>query len=56
MMHMGRYHEYIGGCSVHRGFQYKSCFYHFAPPHESLYPPDVLMVSLRCTKQPLMYS
>ena len=19
MMHVGRYHEYVGGCSVHRG-------------------------------------
>ena len=24
MMHLGGYHKYIRGCSVHRGFQYKS--------------------------------
>ena len=27
---------YIGGCSVHWGFQYKlKGFYHLAPPHAS---------------------
>ena len=24
MMHVGGYHDACGGCSVHRGFQYKS--------------------------------
>ena len=32
----GGYHEYIGGCSVHWGFQYKlKGFCHLAPPHAS---------------------
>ena len=32
----GRYHEYIGGCSVHQGFQYiLKGFCHLAPPHAS---------------------
>ena len=36
MMHVRRYYEYIGGCSVHRGFQYKlKRFYQLAPPHAS---------------------
>ena len=40
IMHVGGggegYHEYIGGCSVHWGFQYKfKGFYHVAQAHAS---------------------
>ena len=36
MMHVVGYHEYIEGCSVHRGFPYKlKGFYQLAPPHTS---------------------
>ena len=80
----GGYHEYIGGCSVHRrnimihvGEQLDKilsisiensdvlniprCTHdiprctHDIPPMYSWYPPDVLMVSPRCTEHPPMY-
>ena len=33
VQYMGRYHEYIGGCSVHRSFQYKSKAFISLLPH-----------------------
>ena len=47
MIHVGRYHEYIGGCPVDRGFQYKSKAFislfphmnHDISPMFSWYPP-----------------
>ena len=36
MMHVGGCYEYIRGCLVHRGFQYKlKGIYHLAPTHAS---------------------
>ena len=63
MMHVGDIMNISGGCSVHRGFQYKlKGLYHLAPPDASWYPPmyswypptywtssNVLMISPRCT-------
>ena len=37
MMHVGGYHEYIGGCSVHRGFQYKSKAFMNLLPHMNVF-------------------
>ena len=50
MITSGGYHEYTGGCSVHRGFQYKSkAFVNFLPHMNHDIP--------RCTHGiPLMYS
>ena len=51
------YHEYIGGCSVHQGFQNKSkAFINLLPYMNHRYHPDVFMVSLQCTEHPPMYS
>ena len=33
MMHVKGYHEYNGGCSAHRGFQYKSKAFMNLLPH-----------------------
>ena len=51
MIHVGEYHEYIGECSVHWGFQYKSKAFinllphmnHDIPPMYSWYSSDVLI-------------
>ena len=47
MMHVEGYHEYIGGCSAHRGFQYKSKAFMNLLPHMNNDIP-------RCTEHPLM--
>ena len=52
----GGYHEYIGGCSVH---QRMFSTLGFSIEIERLLPtcsPTCIMVSLRCTEHPLMYS
>ena len=83
MIHVGGYHEYIGGCSVHRGdtmstsgdimstsgdVQYiGGCSVHrrmFSTSEFSIEierilsscSPTCIMISLRCTEHPLMYS
>ena len=42
MIRVGGY-EYIGGCSVHWGFQYKSKGCINFHPHMNHDPPDILM-------------
>ena len=44
----GGYHEYIGKCSVHRGFQYKSKAFMNLLPHMNY---DIPL----CTEHPPMY-
>ena len=71
MMNVGGYHEYIGGCSVHRrdimihvgeqldkilSISIENPDVLMISPRCTHYIPDVLMVSLRCTEHPLMYS
>ena len=57
MNHVGLYHEYIRGCSVHRGFQYKSKAFTILLSHMNHnIPSDVLMVFLRCTEYLPIYS
>ena len=58
MMHVGVY-EYIGGVQYVGVFSKWKVFINFAPPYESWYSPDVLMifpdvlmVSSRCTEYP----
>ena len=52
----GGYHEYIGGCSVH---WWIFSTLGFSIEIERLLPtcsPTCIMISLRCTEHPLMYS
>ena len=44
--HVGGYHEYMGGCSVH-WFVFPTTF-----PKLVMIPPGVLMISSRCAKHP----
>ena len=41
MIRVEEYHEYNGGCSVHRGFQYKSKAFINLLPHISLDIPPM---------------
>ena len=45
MMLVGRYHEYTGGCSVHRGFQTKSMVLSTTFPTSIVVSPVVLVIS-----------
>ena len=69
MIHVGGYHEYLGGCSIHWCFQYKSKDFinllsrmNHVPPMYSWYPSDVVNTP-QCTHNiphmnhdiPLMY-
>ena len=52
----GGYHEYIGGCSVHRGMFSTSEFSIEIERILSSCSPTYIMISLRCTEHPPMYS
>ena len=52
----GGYHEYIGGCSVHRGMFSTSEFSIEIEGILSSCSPTCIMISLRCTEHPPMYS
>ena len=52
----GGYHEYIGGCSVHRGMFSTSEFSIEIERILSSCSPTCIMISLRCTEHPPMYS
>ena len=54
--YMGGYHEYIGGCSVHRGMFSTSEFSIEIERILSSCSPTCIMISLRCTEHPPMYS
>ena len=77
VQYIGGYHEYIGGCSVHRGdtmstsggyHEYiRRCSVHWGMFSTSEFSieierilsscsPACIMISLRCTEHPLMYS
>ena len=52
----GGYHEYIGGCSVHRGMFSTMEFSTEIERILSSCSPTCIMISLRCTEHPPMYS
>ena len=52
----GGYHEYIGGCSVHWGMFSTSEFSIEIERILSSCSPTCIMISLRCTEHPPMYS
>ena len=54
--YIGGYHEYIGGCSVHRGMFSTSEFSIEIERILSSCSPTCIMISLRCTEHPPMYS
>ena len=54
--YIGGYHEYIGGCSVHRGIFSTSEFSIEIERILSSCSPTCIMISLRCTEHPPMYS
>ena len=56
MIPVGGYHEYIGGCSVHRGMFSTSEFLIEIERILSSCSPTCIMISLRCTEHPPMYS
>ena len=54
--YIGGYHEYIGGCSVHWGMFSTSEFSIEIERILSSCSPTCIMISLRCTEHPPMYS
>ena len=54
--YIGGYHEYIGGCSVHRGMFSTLEFSIEIERILSSCSPACIMISLRCTEHPPMYS
>ena len=54
--YIGGYHEYIGGCSVHWRMFSTSGFSIEIERILSSCSPTCIMISLRCTEHPPMYS
>ena len=54
--YIGGYHEYIGRCSVHWGMFSTSKFSIEIERTLSSCSPTCIMISLRCTEYPPMYS